>query len=118
MVSGEEANIECLMDIGFDLPCAQIWHYNTENTREICLEALTHITTLVAHTTPVFNAMKTTAVLSLRQSPVEHGEILAYHQPSVGVSRRVSGLFGIWNVGPFSLLPKRSTDYHAHTSAV
>lgn len=38
IVAGEEANIECLMEIGFDLPCAQIWYFNTQNTRTICLD--------------------------------------------------------------------------------
>ena len=38
MLEGEAANIECLMDIGFDEPCAQIWYYNTKHTREVCLE--------------------------------------------------------------------------------
>jgi hypothetical protein len=38
IVAGEEANIECLMEIGFDLPCAQIWYFNTQNTRNICLD--------------------------------------------------------------------------------
>ena len=38
IVAGEEANIECLMEIGFDLPCAQIWYYNTQNTRDVCLD--------------------------------------------------------------------------------
>ena len=38
MLEGEEANIECLMDIGFDEPCAQIWYFNTKHTRELCLE--------------------------------------------------------------------------------
>ena len=38
MTQGEEANIQCLMDIGFDLPCAQIWYFNTNNTRSLCLE--------------------------------------------------------------------------------
>jgi hypothetical protein len=35
---GEEANIACLTDLGFSLPCAQIWYYNTLNTRNECLE--------------------------------------------------------------------------------
>ncbi len=29
--------IECLEALGFDLPCAQIWYYNTVNTRAECL---------------------------------------------------------------------------------
>ncbi len=38
MFAGEEANIECLMDIGFDEPCAQIWYFNTRHTSEVCLD--------------------------------------------------------------------------------
>jgi hypothetical protein len=38
MLEGQEANIDCLMDIGFDFPCAQIWYYNTNHTRQVCLE--------------------------------------------------------------------------------
>ncbi len=35
-------NIACLQAIGFDLPCAQIYYYNTANTRSVCLsECLT-----------------------------------------------------------------------------
>ena len=33
---GEEANIACLQELGFDLPCAQIWYYNTNYTRQKC----------------------------------------------------------------------------------
>jgi hypothetical protein len=36
--AGIEANITCLMALGFDEPCAQIWAYNTKHTREVCLE--------------------------------------------------------------------------------
>ncbi len=36
ITEGAEANIQCLMDIGFDRPCAQIWYYNTKHTREEC----------------------------------------------------------------------------------
>ena len=38
IVSGAEANIECLRAIGFDFPCAQIWYFNTLNTRTHCLD--------------------------------------------------------------------------------
>jgi hypothetical protein len=30
-------NIACLQALGFDLPCAQIYYYNTVNTRSVCL---------------------------------------------------------------------------------
>ncbi len=32
----KEKNIECLMKLGFDYPCAQIWYYNTSHTRGKC----------------------------------------------------------------------------------
>ncbi len=32
-----DANVACLQGLGFDLPCAQIWAYNTANTRARCL---------------------------------------------------------------------------------
>lgn len=35
---GQEANIACLEALGFTRPCAQIWYYNTQNTRTACLE--------------------------------------------------------------------------------
>ena len=38
ITEGEEANIQCLMDLGFDEPCAQIWYFNTVNTREACFD--------------------------------------------------------------------------------
>ena len=38
LVDGEQANIECLMALGFDEACAQIWYYNTNHTREQCLD--------------------------------------------------------------------------------
>lgn len=35
IVDGEDANIACLMALGFDEACAQIWCYNTVNTRTV-----------------------------------------------------------------------------------
>ncbi len=31
-----DANVTCLRGLGFDLPCAQVWAYNTANTRTQC----------------------------------------------------------------------------------
>ncbi len=31
-----QANVACLQALGFDLPCAQVWAYNTANTRDRC----------------------------------------------------------------------------------
>jgi hypothetical protein len=33
----DSADVACLEQLGFDLPCAQIWAYNTTNTRTACL---------------------------------------------------------------------------------
>ncbi len=32
----KNGNIECLQGLGFDLPCAQIWYYNTQHTQSKC----------------------------------------------------------------------------------
>jgi hypothetical protein len=32
------ANVACLEKLGFDLPCAQVWAYNTAHTRAVCLD--------------------------------------------------------------------------------
>jgi len=34
---GMEENVACLLELGFELPCAQIWYYNTSHTRDLCL---------------------------------------------------------------------------------
>ena len=31
-------NVKCLMNLGLTLPCAQIWYYNSRNTRKNCLK--------------------------------------------------------------------------------
>jgi hypothetical protein len=33
---GEDANVQCLLDLGFTPPCASIWYYNTAHTRSVC----------------------------------------------------------------------------------
>ena len=38
LTQGEEANLECLLELGFTRPCAQIWLYNTSHTRTECLD--------------------------------------------------------------------------------
>jgi len=32
------ANVACLRKLGFDLPCSQIWAYNTAHTRSVCYD--------------------------------------------------------------------------------
>jgi len=36
-VDGGDADVACLQALGFDLPCAQIWAYNTAKTKRACL---------------------------------------------------------------------------------
>lgn len=36
--AGFEANVTCLQNLGFTRPCAQIWAWNTANTRAKCLD--------------------------------------------------------------------------------
>jgi hypothetical protein len=31
-------DVACLQQLGFDLPCAQAWAYDTDNTRSLCLD--------------------------------------------------------------------------------
>ena len=31
-----DAHVQCLLDLGFTKPCAQIWYYNTVHTRAVC----------------------------------------------------------------------------------
>lgn len=38
LTQGDDANLQCLLDLGFTPPCAQIWLYNTINTRTACLD--------------------------------------------------------------------------------
>lgn len=35
---GDEAQFECLLELGFTEPCARIWGYNTTHTRTVCLQ--------------------------------------------------------------------------------
>jgi hypothetical protein len=35
-LSGKEAHIACLQELGFTLPCAQSWYFNTLHTRKEC----------------------------------------------------------------------------------
>lgn len=36
ITAGEAATIACLMELGFDLPCAQVWYYNARHTQQEC----------------------------------------------------------------------------------
>ncbi len=47
---GDEAQRECLGELGFTEPCAQIWSYNTTNTRTKCLEVCLDLLNATYHT--------------------------------------------------------------------
>lgn len=34
---GGNGEVDCLMQLGFDLPCAQAWAYDADHTRSVCL---------------------------------------------------------------------------------
>ena len=38
ITQGMDANVECLMSLGFSESCAVIWYYNTLHTRTVCLD--------------------------------------------------------------------------------
>lgn len=44
-----DADVACLQGLGFDLPCAQIWAYNTANTRTKCLSTCLSLLTAPYH---------------------------------------------------------------------
>jgi hypothetical protein len=35
---GPSTDVACLQQLGFDLPCAQAWKYDTDHTRSVCLD--------------------------------------------------------------------------------
>jgi hypothetical protein len=37
-LSDHEGLVSCIAELGFSLPCAQVWAYNTEHTRDACLD--------------------------------------------------------------------------------
>lgn len=45
--AGSERDVECLEQLGFTRPCAQIWAYNNRHTREVCLRPC--VVDLVSH---------------------------------------------------------------------
>lgn len=49
MFRGEEANMNCLRELGFEEACAQIWYYNTVNTRTHCQSICTQLMTATYH---------------------------------------------------------------------
>ncbi len=43
VLKGEQADMDCLTDLGFTLPCARIWYYNTQNTKAACGDICTSL---------------------------------------------------------------------------
>lgn len=46
---GDEVQRECLRELGFTEPCAQIWSYNTTHTRTVCLETCVELLSAPYH---------------------------------------------------------------------
>jgi hypothetical protein len=36
-IDGGNADVQCLEQLGFDLPCAEAWAYDTNHTRDVCI---------------------------------------------------------------------------------
>ena len=80
---GSEMNITCLRELGFSEACAQIWYFNTNHTREICLgECIEHINSSYVDETGQLNSC-------LACDEENSGPIFKYFS---GRTRRNSGL--------------------------
>jgi len=80
---GGNADLECLLGLGFDLPCAQIWSFNTAHTRSVCLQ-----TCLAAFTDP-YNEPDGTLNPCLQCDEDQSGPVF---KAVAGRTRRNSGL--------------------------
>jgi hypothetical protein len=80
---GGDADVGCLQQLGFDLPCAQIWAYDTANTRSQCL------TPCLANITAPYNEPDGSINACLQCDEVESGPVF---QSVAGRDRRNSGI--------------------------
>jgi hypothetical protein len=80
---GGDADVQCLMGLGFDLPCAQIWAYNTAHTRSACL------TPCLANLNAPYNLPDGTLNPCLRCDEDQSGPVF---KAVAGRTRRNSGL--------------------------
>jgi hypothetical protein len=80
---GGDADVACLQQLGFDLPCAQIWAYDTANTRSACLSIC------LANITAPYNEPDGAINDCLECDEVQSGPVF---QAIAGRTRRNSGV--------------------------
>jgi hypothetical protein len=80
---GGDADVTCLEALGFDLPCAQIWAYDTANTRTQC------IAPCIADLEAPYNEPDGAINACLECDEVESGPVF---QAVAGRDRRNSGI--------------------------
>ncbi|MGO8997605.1 MAG: hypothetical protein ACLQVI_30175 [Polyangiaceae bacterium] len=80
---GDSADVACLEQLGFDLPCAQAWAYDTDNTRSVCLG------TCLASLSDPYNLPDGALSPCIECDEVESGPIF---KSVAGRTRRNSGL--------------------------
>jgi hypothetical protein len=80
---GDSADVACLQQLGFDLPCAQAWGYDTDNTRSVCLD------TCLSSLTDPYNLPDGALSPCIACDEVESGPIF---KAVAGRTRRNSGL--------------------------
>jgi len=80
---GGDGDLSCLIGLGFDLPCAQIWAYNTAHTRSACLQ------TCLDHFADFYNQPDGTLNPCLQCDEDQSGPVF---KAVAGRTRRNSGL--------------------------
>jgi len=80
---GIDGDLQCLENLGFDLPCAQIWAYNTQHTRTVCWDVC------LDHFADYYNQPDGTLNPCLQCDEVESGPVF---KAVAGRTRRNSGL--------------------------
>jgi hypothetical protein len=80
---GGNADVDCLTKLGFDLPCAQIWAYDTAHTRDAC------IGTCFAHAGDPYNQPDGALNPCIECDEVQSGPVF---KAVAGRTRRNSGL--------------------------
>jgi hypothetical protein len=80
---GGDADVACLQQLGFDYPCAQIWAYDTANTRSACLAPC------LADITAPYNEPDGAINACLECDEVQSGPVF---QAVAGRTRRNSGI--------------------------
>jgi hypothetical protein len=80
---GDSAEVSCLMQLGFDLPCAQAWAYDADNTRKVCLQ------TCLADPTSTYNQPDGSLDVCIQCDEDQSGPVF---KAAAGRTRRNSGI--------------------------